>query len=242
MYYNHNLDFGASSYAMAGQFDKAKEFADEVSSNAAKFVKDMPPIDPFTTDSLKVLLRFGKWNDILNAPEGAGPYSTAFRHYARGVAFARLGKLAEARAEQKQLDSMRDALTEDTGFMQNSPKTLGELASMLLEGQIAEAEGDRDAAIAAYHRAVAAEDALAYDEPTDWYYPTRESLGAALLRNREYSSAEKVFRDDLARNPKNPRSLFGLAKALKAQKKPSAKTEAAFKGVWKGGELKVEDL
>ena len=242
MYYNHNLDFGASSYAMAGQFDKAREFADEVSANATKFVKDMPPIDPFTTDSLKILLRCGKWNDILTAPEGAGPYSSAFRHYARGVAFARLGKLAEARAEQKQLDAARDTLSEDTGFMQNSPKTLGTLASMLLEGQIAEAAGDRDAAIAAYHRAVAAEDQLAYDEPTDWYYPTRESLGAALLRNREYSAAEKVFRDDLARNPNNPRSLFGLSRALKAQKKPSAKTEAAFKSAWKGSELKVGDL
>lgn len=242
MYYNHNLDFGAASYAMAGEFDKAKEFADEESGNAAKVVKEMPPIDPFTTASLKVLLRFGKWNDILSAPEAAGPYSAAFRHYARGVAYARLGKLTEARAEQKELDAARAGLSEDTGFMQNSPKTLGSIASTLLEGQIAEASGHRAKAIEAYRRAVAAEDQLSYDEPADWFYPTRETLGAALLRNKSYASAEKIFRADLERNPNNPRSLFGLAKALKAQGKIAKKTEAAFAKSWRGGTLRVEDL
>ena len=242
MYYNHNLDFGATSYAMAGQFDKAKEFADEESGNAAKIVKEMPPIDPFTTASLKVLMRFGKWNDILAAPEGAGPYSSAFRHFARGVAYARLGKLDEARAEQKQLDTARPAMSDDTGFMQNSPKTLVSIASMVLEGQIDEASGKRNAAISVYRKAVAAEDELSYDEPADWFYPTRETLGAALLRKKDYAGAEKVFRADLERTPNNPRSLFGLSKALKAQKKPSAQTEAAFRKNWQGGELKVEDL
>jgi tetratricopeptide (TPR) repeat protein len=242
MYYNHNLDFGAASYAMAGQFDKAKEFADEESGNAVKIVKEMPPIDPFTTASLKVLLRFGKWNDILNVPDAAGPYSSAFRHFARGTAFARLGRLDEARAELKELDAARPGLSDDTGFMQNTPKTLASIASMLLEGQIAEASGKRNAAIAVYRKAVAAEDALSYDEPADWFYPTRETLGAALLRKKDYAGAEKVFRADLDRNPNNPRSLFGLSRALKGQKKPSAKADTAFKKNWQGGTLRVEDL
>ncbi len=243
MYYNHNLDFGAASYSMTGEFDKAKAFADEVSSNAATFAKDMPPIDPFTTDGTKVLLRFGKWNDIVSAPDTTiGPYSVAFRHFARGVALARMGKVAEAQAEKEQIDEALPALPEDPGFLQNSPRSLASLASKVLEGRIAEASGDRDAAIAAYRRAVIAEDDLNYDEPADWFYPTRETLGAALLRNREYAAAEKVFRDDLRRNPNNPRSLFGLSKALQAQKKPSAKIEAAFKKAWKGGELGLDDL
>lgn len=242
MYYNHNLDFGAASYAMAGDFDKAKEFADEESANAAKVVREMPPIDPFTTASLKVLLRFARWNDILNAPEAAGPYSTAFRHFARGTAYAHLGKLTEARAEQKQLDAARGGLSEDTGFMQNSPKMLGSIASMLLDGQIAEAAGHGAEAVAAYRRAVAAEDQLSYDEPADWFYPTRETLGAALLRQKDSAGAEKVFRADLDRNPNNPRSLFGLWKALQAQKKSHAKTKAAFEKSWRGGALRLEDL
>lgn len=243
MYYNHNLDFGAASYAMAGQYEKAKAMADEESSNAAKFVKDMPPIDPFTTTSLKVMLRFGKWNDILAVPDATtGPYSSAFRHYARGVAFARLGKVDDARAEKKQLDDALPSVGEDMGFLQNSPKTLATLASAMLEGRIAEAAGDRKAAIAAYRRAVDSEDALSYNEPADWFSPTREVLGGALLRDRQYGAAEKVFRDDLQRNPNNPRSLFGLAQSLKAQKKAFAKTETAYKKTWKGDPLRVADL
>jgi tetratricopeptide (TPR) repeat protein len=243
MYYNHNLDFGAASYAMAGQYDKAKEFADEVSSNAANFVKDMPPIDPFTTNSLKVMLRFGKWSDVLAAPDrNLGPYSSAFRHFARGVAFARTKKVTSARNELKALNAAIPTLSEENGFLQNTPKSLGQIASLVLEGQIAEARGMRKTAIAAYRKAVAAQDALSYNEPADWFYPLRETLGAALLRDKQYAAAEKVFRADLDRNPNNPRSLFGLSQALKAQKKASADTEVAFKKIWRGGALSVADL
>ena len=243
MYYNHNLDFGAASYAMDGRFTKAKQFADEVSANASKLVREMPPIEPFTLGSLKVLLRFGKWRKVLEAPDtDAGPYAKSFRHFARGVALARLGNAAGARSEQKELDAAKTGLTDETGFLQNSGKALATVMEPLLQGQIAEAEGNRDAAIAAYRRAVEAEDGLYYDEPADWFYPTRETLGGALLRNGNFADAEKVFREDIARNPNNPRSLFGLAEALKKQKKPSAKTVAAFRKVWRGQPLHAGDL
>ena len=80
-----------------------------------------------------------------------------------------------------------------------------------------------------------------YDEPTDWYYPTRETLGAALLRAHHYSDAEKVFRADLTRNPHNPRSLFGLASALHGQKKDASAATAEFGRVWEGGKLSWGD-
>ena len=127
-------------------------------------------------------------------------------------------------------------------IFQNSPKSIALVASELLAGRIAEAKSDRDGAIAAYRRATAAEDALSYDEPADWFYPTRETLGGAMLRAGRYADAEKVFREDLAKNPANPRSLFGLSQALKAQKKPAAKSAASFKRAWKGGALHIEDL
>jgi tetratricopeptide (TPR) repeat protein len=243
MYYNHNLDFGASSYAMIGQFAKAKEFADETTANALKVVKMMPPIEAFSTDSMKVLLRFGKWADVLGAPDqSAGPYSIAFRHFARGVAFARIGNVAGAQSEEKELEAARANLSDDPGFLQNAGKSLGAVMAPLLKGQIALAEGNHTGAIEAYRQAVAAEDELNYDEPSDWFYPTRETLGGALLRHGDYAEAERVFRDDLARTPNNPRSLFGLAEALKKQKKPAAKTVAAFKKVWRGEQLRVGDL
>jgi hypothetical protein len=88
---------------------------------------------------------------------------------------------------------------------------------------------------------VLAEDALSYDEPADWFYPTRESLGAALLRAKEYTRAEEVFRQDLARNPGNGRSLFGLRQSLLLQKKQSAAAaEKDFRAAWKNGDVQLD--
>jgi tetratricopeptide (TPR) repeat protein len=124
--------------------------------------------------------------------------------------------------------------------MQNSPKNVARVADGILNGRIAEARGDREAALAAYRRAVEAEDTLDYDEPPDWFYPARETLGAGLLRMGQAAEAEKVFRADLDRNPNNPRSLFGLAEARKAQKKSAASALAQFRRSWRGGALQVE--
>jgi hypothetical protein len=86
---------------------------------------------------------------------------------------------------------------------------------------------------------------MRYNEPADWYYPMRESLGAALLRSGQPAEAEKVFREDLARNPRNPRSLFGLWKSLEAEKSSDAAwLKASFEAAWKGkqGELSLENF
>src|SRR5437879_12175702 len=74
-----------------------------------------------------------------------------------------------------------------------------------------------DATVNQLRAAVATQDLLKYDEPQDWFYPVRESLGAVLLKIGDDAGAEEVFRADLERNPRNPRSLFGLEQALKAQ-------------------------
>ena len=64
---------------------------------------------------------------------------------------------------------------------------------------------------------MATEDSLPYDEPPDWYLHTRESLGGFYLRAGKWSDAEHAFREDLAKHPRNGRSLFGLAEALKGE-------------------------
>jgi len=243
MYYNHNLQFGAASYAMDGSFAGAKRMADEFGANAAAVAKEMPMIEAFAAAPVLVLARFGKWADIIRAPETtAGPLSTVLSHFARGVAFARLGDVDGAERERAAFQEARKALSDDPGFMQNSPKNLARVADAVLDGRIAEARGNRSQAIRAYQRGVEAEDALDYDEPPDWFYPVRETLGAALIRNGQFAEAEQVFREDLKRNPNNPRSLFGLAEARKKQKKSASAAMADFKRYWRGGALSVEDL
>ena len=84
-----------------------------------------------------------------------------------------------------------------------------------------------------------AEDALSYNEPPDWFSPTRESLGAALLRANRLPEAEQAFRDDLERNPGSGRSLYGLWQALVAQKKDADAAEKNFRGAWKNADVQL---
>jgi tetratricopeptide (TPR) repeat protein len=240
MYYNHNLQFGSASYAMVGRYDDARRMGDEFAANAAMLAKDIPPVEFATAWPQLLALRSGRWLDVIRMkPAGAGPLSTALSHFARGVAFAKIGNVLGAQSEQKALESARTSLTDDVGFMQNPARAIGELASHALAAQIAEASGATEEALAQFRQAVMAEDALNYNEPSDWAWPTRESLGAALLRAGRNADAEGVFREDLKRNPHNPRSLYGLASALRAQGKDAASMERAWKKLWQGRPLSL---
>ena len=86
-----------------------------------------------------------------------------------------------------------------------------------------------------------AADRLPYDEPPVWFYPLRESLGAALLQTGKAAQAEKVFRDDLVRHPRNARSLFGLRESLAKQGKDAdaAWVQRAFDEAWKNADTKL---
>jgi predicted Zn-dependent protease len=243
MYYNHNLQFGSASNAMIGRYEPAKTQAAEMAANVMPMLKDLPPVEVVAAAESLVMARFGRWQDVLRQPiAGAGPLSHVFSRFARGVAFARLGNVSGAESEWKALEAGRAKLGDENGLMQNPPKPLGDVASRVLAGRIAEARGDRDAAIAEYRKAVEVEDALNYDEPPDWFYPVRETLGAALLRQGRARDAETVLRADLAKNPNNPRSLWLLARALRAQKKDASRTTAEFKKYWRGGALELNDL
>jgi tetratricopeptide (TPR) repeat protein len=128
----------------------------------------------------------------------------------------------------------------------NKAKDVLKIAENVLAAKIAMARKDTDGAITHLQEAVAIQDTLKYDEPSDWFFPVRESLGAALLMKGDSSAAEKVFREDLDRNPRNPRSLYGLQEALKKQGREydAGFIEKQFKTSWKGGavSLKMEDL
>ena len=128
----------------------------------------------------------------------------------------------------------------------NKTKDILQIAKNVLGAKIAVAKKDNAAAISMLRNAVALQDQLNYGEPPDWYFPVREALGAALLMNGDAAAAEKVFRDDLERNPRNPRSLFGLRESLKAQKRDydAGFVDKQFQGSWKGAAnaLKLQDL
>jgi len=242
MYYSHNLQFGAASHAMQGRYADAMTMADELAKNVEPMLKEMPPLEVAAAYPITIRTRFGRWNDILKSkPVDAGPLSTTLWYLAHGSALAHFGDVLGAESDRKALEQSRAKIADDNGIMQNSAKKIGDLAAQVLDARIALAAGRTDEGIAALRKAVEMEDALDYDEPADWWLPTRETLGAALLRAGRAREAETVFRDDLARNRRNPRSLYGLAAALKAQKKSSAKAMAEFRSVWKGDTLTLAE-
>jgi hypothetical protein len=164
------------------------------------------------------LLRFHRWEEVLNlpAPDEKRLLSRAFRHHARAVALAVRGRAAEAEKERQAFEAVRKQIPADAVYATNPVAAVFEVAATVLDARLAP---DAAAAIHQWEKAVLLQDALAYGEPPDWYYPVRESLGAALLRAGRATDAESVFRDDLKRNRRNGRSLFGLWECLKAQNK-----------------------
>ena len=206
-------------------------------------------IEGFIPQRYYVLLRFAKWDELLALPAPAASLPADDRHLAlrarRGVR-RQEGRPARARGTELFLEGAGKIPPETPVGVLNTAGQLFAVAKPLLAGRIAAAGGDGAAAIEQYRTAVAAEDLLAYDEPPTWYYPVRETLGAALLAGGKAAEAEQVFRDDLKYNPRNGRSLFGVWKALEAQgkKTEAARAGAEFRRVWAVADvtLRIEDL
>jgi tetratricopeptide (TPR) repeat protein len=237
MYYNHNLHFESYAAAMAGNYARASRLAKKLTANVSPSITDMPMLEGFMPQQYYVLLRFAKWDELLTLaePTPSMPLTGAVRHYARAVAFAARKDLARARqARQAFLDDVAKIPAEMPVGVLNTAGQMFAVAKPLLDGRIAAAEGNTSGAVEQYRAAVAAEDTLTYDEPPTWYYPVRETLGAALLADGKAAEAERVFRDDLTFNPRNGRSLFGLWKAIAAQgrKTDAARAASEFRRVW----------
>jgi tetratricopeptide (TPR) repeat protein len=251
MYYSHNLHFIAMCSAMTGDYAEALKAAEMLAAHVGPFVKDMAPLEGFMTIPMAVNVRFHKWDAILamKEPKAEMKAAVGFWHFARGMALAGKGKIGEAEAEYKIVAEAEKATPPDAIFqmpINNKTKDILKIAENVLGAQVALAKKDNPAALGMLRDAVAVQDTLKYDEPQDWFYPVRESLGGVLLMSGDAKGAEQVFREDLGKNLRNPRSLFGLHRSLKAQDRSSDAwfVEQEFRKAWKGGvgELKVEDL
>jgi len=247
MYYSHNLHFIAACSSMNGNYAEAHKAAEMLATHVGPMVKDIPPLEGFMTVPLAVEVRFQKWDQILAMPQppAAMQTTTVFWHFARGMALAAKGKVAEAEAEHHIVSEAADETPPDQVFampVNNKAKDVLNIATNVLGAKIALAKHDSTGAISLLRRAVAIQDTLKYDEPPDWFYPVRESLGAVLLLNGNAAEGEKVFREDLDRNPRNPRSLFGLAEALRAQNRAydAQFVDKQFQSNWKSTELKLK--
>jgi tetratricopeptide (TPR) repeat protein len=249
MYYSHNLHFLAVAHAAQGRFGDAKKAADQLAAHVGPSVKEMPMLEGFMPTPTLILVRFRRWDDILQLPEpdAAQKISTALWHFAKGMAYSATGKQQVAEEELNAFLATRDSLPLDSMYgPQNKSSAVLPVPEHLLRAQIAMGKEDPKSAIEHLKLATEAEDQIYYMEPKDWYIPARETLGGVLLRSRLYADAEKVFRADLERNARSGRSLFGLVESLKGQGKTydAQMVELEFQEAWKNADtkLRVEDL
>jgi tetratricopeptide (TPR) repeat protein len=250
MYYSHNLHFIAMCSAMTGNYEESRKAAAMLAEHVGPAVKMMPPLEGFMSIPMAVDVRFHKWDEILamKTPDAGMQATTGFWHFARGMALAGKGKAAEAETEYKIVAEAERATSPDAVFQMpiyNKTKDILRIAENVLGAEVALARKDNATAASLLREAVAVQDTLKYGEPPDWFFPVRESLGGVLLMNGDAKGAEGVFRDDLAKNPRNPRSLFGLQRALRDEGRETDAwfVEKEFRESWKGDAgLKVEDL
>jgi tetratricopeptide (TPR) repeat protein len=244
LYMAHDDHFLAWTCMMLGRREEAQAAArDMLRKIPAEFSKDAAPfVDPLASIEISVLMRFGRWEELLALPKPAShlPVTLAMWHFARGSALAALDRVEEAVSEQAKFRKSVAALPEGIMLQQNKAADGMAVADGILEGEIAFRRGDIDQAAAALREAVEKEDRLRYIEPPDWLQPARHSLGAILVSADRLPEAEAVYRADLERWPENGWSLYGLAECLKARKSPEADDiEARFKKAWQHADTQL---
>jgi hypothetical protein len=243
-YYPHNIHFLWAASSMEGRSKVAIEAARKVAANVRlEMINEFPGVEFFNTIPLLALTQFGRWDEVLAEPQPPAnlEYSNAIWHYVRATAYANLGNVEAARAEYEKFVPLRDET--DVVFLDSIyyPATmLLMIADALINGEIAMAEERYDDAIGHYRIAVETQDELPYTEPPFWYYPTRHSLGKALLAAGNAAGAEAVYRADLEQYPRNGWAMHGLIRALEAQDKDASEIRQRFTNVWAQADISLD--
>jgi len=246
VYMAHNHHMLAYAAIMRGQSELAIKSINTMT-------REMPPewikenaamADGFTAMPLEVQVRFGRWKEVLDAPEPPEylPFSRAMRHCARGVAFAALADVEKAGLEQSQFLLARAQVPAEARVGNNAASDVLAVAEMLLAGEILVRAGKSDEGLRALHVAAEREDKLRYSEPPDWIHPVRHALGATLLSTGRAEEAEKVYRADLQRLPNNGWSLYGLSQSLHLQKNEdeAKQLNMKFSDIWSEADVKIK--
>jgi len=240
-YYPHNIHFLWSSSSMEGRSAVAIEAGKKVANNVKiEMIDQFPGVEFFKTIPIQSLVQFGLWDEILkeDPPAERLEYANGIWHYARAVAFANKGEIEKARAEQAAISTFKE--NQDILFLDSisyPASMLLQIAEALASGEIALAGNDPESAISHFTSAVAIQDKLPYTEPPFWYYPSRLSLGKALLASNLAAQAEQVYQRNLERYPRNGWALYGLMLALSAQGKETSAVAARFDTVWANADV-----
>jgi tetratricopeptide (TPR) repeat protein len=233
LYRAHNYHFKVYGAMFLGQQRTALEAAGQLATAIPEDLLrvENPPmadwLEGFVPMRLHVLIRFGRWPDILATPLPADPglycVTTAMTHYAKGVAHAATGQVGEAAAQREMFAAAAGRVPESRTIFNNTCHDVLAVAGAMLDGEIEYRKGNHDTAFGLLRRAVELDDGLPYDEPWGWMQPARHALGALLLERGRLTEAEAVYRADLGldatlarpcQHPGNVWSLHGYHECL----------------------------
>ena len=262
LYRLHNYHFTVWAAMFDGQYGTAMQYAEGIEKRLGPETVSCKlgglPLGSIFFESVAsvpwhVLIRFGKWEEIINRPlkEDKDMYAStiATSYYARTIAFAVMGRLKEAEAERKKFF---DALNNDAlklrrlfnNVMHDAESLSGvlDVAEAVLNGELEYYKGNYQEAFKFLRLAVQRDSNLLFDEPWGWMMPARHVLGALLVEQGEVVEAEAIYREDLKQYKDNLWSLLGLSQALKQQgKTEEAKViQASFQKASSRADIKIQ--
>ncbi len=242
-YHAHNNHFIVWSAMFRGRYEEALEACRALMRDLPESFLSDPGVAEWLVMDVHVHLRFGQWIKALEVPcpREDQPYAVAMWHYGRGVAYANLRRIGEARAEAVAFEKAAAQVPADQMVFIVPAQEVLQVARELLLGETAFKAGEYDAAFEHLRAAVAAEDNLKYSEPNPWMMPTRHALGALLLSSGKVAEAEACYRQDLKRYPDNGWSLHGLAECLERRNSPeAAAVRKQFEKAWADATVQIK--
>lgn len=229
----HDYHFKAYGAMFLGQYQPAIEAAEEMNATIPRELLEVgnPPyadwLEAYVPIKQHVLIRFGKWEEILAQPLPDDPdlycVTTATIRYTRCVAYAATNRVAEAEAERELFYEALERVPDSRRLFNNTARDILAVAEQMLLGELEYRKGNYDVAFDHLRRSVDLDDHMPYDEPWAWMQPTRHALGALLMEQGHYEEAEAVYRADLGlddtlrrpcQHPGNVWSLHGLHECL----------------------------
>lgn len=217
-YLPHNMYVLARTYMLMEDYPNAIRAANELIQFLNPYFATNSHIAHFAYTPLEIMLYFKQWDSILQfRPPSQAPIVEAFWHYSRGVALAAQGNTEGALQERDLMIASKQKITPHEEIANNPATRVFDFAGILLDGWIANAQGNGEGYIEALRRAIPIQDAFFYDEPPAWSTPIRVMLGEALLSQNKFKEAENPFRETLQKYRRNGRALLGLYNSLKGQ-------------------------
>lgn len=246
-YYVHNVHFVMTSAMQAGDGETALAMAKKLDAKLpAEMAVAVPFAQPIKVAPYYAMVQFAEPADILALPDpGEGvPFIRATWHYARGEAYAKSGETDKARGEAEAVSKIiaNADFSNLTSNLIPAPSIL-KIQQLTVNARAAAADGDLSSAIEAMEEAVALQKGLNYTEPAYWYYPSKQTLAAFVLRAGDAERAEQLFVEALAELPNNGWVYSGLAETYKAQGDKNARkyAEGLMKAAWIGKEKPALD-